>query len=396
MKRIISILIVVSMMVLSVSGVSAAKIKMNTNTIAAAGPGSLIIKEDGTLWLWKYNLNQGVGDDTNQPSPVKIMDNATSVAGGVFHCLAIDKNKTLWSWGRNEYGQLGDGTNESKESPVKVMEDVVSIATGSNHSLAVKADNSLWAWGENEENQLGDGTDKDKNIPVKIMEDVISIAAGYEYSLALKKDGTLWTWGDNSYGQLGDGTDEDKNTPVKIMEDVISIAAGLDTSFAIKNDGTLWGWGDNSYGELGIGTAGITDKKNAYKATPSKVMEDVSAVSTYSRTLAIKKDGTLWAWGLSWNYVENTNGAVIDTDSIILNASPKKIMDEVATISCGGRDLIAKKDGTLWTLGKEYGDQLKNDTTEVKIFQAKIMDQVKIAGVKSGNFFWDWLKNLFK
>lgn len=392
MKRIISILIVVSMMVLSVSGVSAAKIKMNT--IATGASGSLMIKEDGTLWLWKYNFNQGVGDVTNQSVPVKIMDHAKSVAANIFHALVIREDNSLWAWAANEYGEPGAGTDKS--TPTKIMDDVLSVAAGESHSLAVKKDKSLWAWGNNDYGQLGDGTNEDKNTPVKIMDNVLSVAADGDYSLALKKDGTLWAWGDNAYGQLGDGTLEDTATPVNIMKDVSSMTTAFSTTFAIKKDGTLWGWGDNSYGELGIGTAGITDKKNAYKATPSKVMEDVSAVSTYSRTLAIKKDGTLWAWGLSWNYVENTNGAVIDTDSIILNASPKKIMDQVATISCGDRDIIAKKDGTLWTLGKEYGDQLKSDATEVKIFQAKIMDQVKIAGVKSGNSFLNWLKNLFK
>jgi len=53
----------------------------------------------------------------------------------------------------------------------------------------------------------------------------------------------LWAWGNNSDGQLGDGTLTDSNIPVKIMDSVASVSAGGTHTMAIKTDGSLWAWG---------------------------------------------------------------------------------------------------------------------------------------------------------
>ena len=38
------------------------------------------------------------------------------------------------------------------------------------------------------------------------------------------------------------------------LNDVVSIAAGYYHSLALKKDGTIWAWGNNEYGQLGDGT----------------------------------------------------------------------------------------------------------------------------------------------
>jgi hypothetical protein len=43
------------------------------------------------------------------------------------------------------------------------------------------------------------------------------------------------------------------------------IAAGESHSMALKKDGTVWAWGDNGYGQLGISTS------SGVKRTPVKV-----------------------------------------------------------------------------------------------------------------------------
>lgn len=393
MKKTISILMVVTMMILSITATSA--IETNQNSVAVGGLGILTIKEDGTLWMEQYNLNQQKENATSKSGPVKITDHATAVIAGLFHNLVIREDNSLWAWGDNEYGGLGNGTNKKTDSPVKIMDDVSCAAVGWKHSLVVKKDNSLWVWGENDDGQLGDGTDKSKNAPIKIMEDVISVAAGAEHSLALKKDGTLWAWGNNSFGQLGDGTKNECLTPIKIMEDVDYISASLDTSFAVKKDGILWGWGKNTYGELGIGSLGMLDNNSDGMTTPVKIMEDVKMVSNSSYTLAVKNDGTLWAWGIYWPYTKNINGTITGS-AITVSASPTKIMDQIAAISYGVNPLVIKEDGTTWDFGIKDESQLQQGITQIKIVPVKITDNVKSLEKKSGNSFWNWLKNLFK
>ena len=45
-------------------------------------------------------------------------------------------------------------------------------------------------------------------------------------------------------------------TPVQVsgLTDITAISAGWIHTVALKNDGTVWAWGSNYYGELGDGT----------------------------------------------------------------------------------------------------------------------------------------------
>ena len=61
------------------------------------------------------------------------------------------------------------------------------------------------------------------------------------------------TW----YGELGDGTTTTRIHPLQIGADTnwVSISKrGTYHTIALKSDGTLWAWGYNWYGQLGDGT----------------------------------------------------------------------------------------------------------------------------------------------
>ena len=61
----------------------------------------------------------------------------------------------------------------------------------------------------------------------------------------------------NGHGQLGNGTTKMQKLPVKIMSDVVSVTQGNPYyTLAIKKDGTLCAWGSNRYGQLGNGGKG--------------------------------------------------------------------------------------------------------------------------------------------
>ena len=66
-----------------------------------------------------------------------------------------------------------------------------------------------------------------------------------------------------------------------------------DHTLALKNDGTLWAWGANDYGQLGLGDT-------ARRLSPAQVGTDadweaIAAGDDYSA--ALKTDSTLWVWG---------------------------------------------------------------------------------------------------
>src|SRR5437588_12440166 len=62
-------------------------------------------------------------------------------------------------------------------------------------------------------------------------------------------------WGSNGYGELGDGTTDNRYTPVAVsgLTGVTAISTGQGHSLALKSDGTVWAWGDNNTGQAGDG-----------------------------------------------------------------------------------------------------------------------------------------------
>jgi len=210
---------------------------------------------------------------------------------------------------------------------------------------------AAYAWGDNSSGQLGNGATINQSAPVQVGTNThwASIAAGLWHTVAVRTDGTLWAWGGNSFGELGDGTTTDRHAPVQVGTDThwASVAAGSWEStdvgawtVAVKTDGTLWAWGDNSFGELGDGT---TTGRNA----PVRVGTDthwaqVSAGAQH--TVAVKTDGTLWAWG------NNGSGQLGDGTTTEQHAPvPVGTDTNWVQVSAGsGYTVAVRTDGTLW------------------------------------------------
>src|SRR5689334_2116718 len=168
------------------------------------------------------------------------------------------------SWGLNNAGQLGDGTTTSRPRFVDVRAgtSVVQVAAGwalqFGHGLEARSDGTAWAWGGNGFGELGDGTTDSRLSPVQVtgLTGVTQVAGGCIHSLALRSDGTVWAWGGNRFGELGRGTVTDHEVtpaPVAGLAGVVKIAAGCEYSLAVRSDGTVWAWGANPVGELGTG-----------------------------------------------------------------------------------------------------------------------------------------------
>lgn len=193
------------------------------------------------------------------------------------------------------------------------------------------------------------------------------LSAGLSHTAYVDEHGTLWTWGSNQEGQLGaetqeTGVDREGNqvavsgTSLAVLEDVRSVAAGGDFTVALKTDGTLWAWGGNDYGQLGNGTV-------VSAAQPVQVLDQVTAVSAGDyHVAAIRADGTLWTWG------DNLYGQLGDgtRDSV---SAPHQVLADVRFAVMGDYHAAAiSTDGTLYTWGSNLDGQLGNgglgDTTD--------------------------------
>ncbi len=237
-----------------------------------------------------------------------------------------------------------------------------TVSAGRDHTIAIKPNGTLWAWGYNGYGQLGDGTKVEKTAPVQIGVDSNwkTVSAGSNSSLAIKTDGTLWAWGDNLFGQLGDGSYANvRLVPTRIGTDSNwkLVSEGSQYGLAIKTDGTLWAWGDNTFGQLG--------NQAVFAIIPRQVGvgSDWAAISAGDvHTAAIKKDGTLWAWGF------NSYGQLGDATTTS-KPTPTKIGSDTnwQSIDCGSEfSLAIKTNGTLWTWGSNYFGKLGTGTFDDK------------------------------
>ena len=106
------------------------------------------------------------------------------------HSAAIKTDNTLWLWGYNNNGQLGDNTVANKSSPVQIGLLAWSfVSTGRTFTSAVKSDGTLWAWGNNDQGQLGLNilTTAKRSSPVQVgaLTNWYEVSSGSAHTIAL-------------------------------------------------------------------------------------------------------------------------------------------------------------------------------------------------------------------
>jgi alpha-tubulin suppressor-like RCC1 family protein len=280
-------------------------------------------KSNGTVWTTGTNQIQGI-------------TSAISAAAGYMHYVAVMSDGTVRSWGSNSYGEYGNNTTTQSSSPVTALNvsGIIAVDAGKSHTLALKNDGTVLAWGYNDCGQLGDGTTTNRKtaVPVNGLTGVVAVSAGYGYSVALKSDGTVRKWGINGSIQIPG------------LAGITAISAGNNHLVALKSDGTVWTWGSNDSGQIGNGTFG------GYASTAVQVSGLTGAVAVAAggfHTVAVKSDGTVWAWG------GNTYGQLGD-GTLTGRATAAQVAGVSGCIAvCAGDYLtsVVKNNGTVWCWG---------------------------------------------
>tara|TARA_B100001250_G_scaffold407875_1_gene429373 strand:+ start:169 stop:1383 length:1215 start_codon:yes stop_codon:yes gene_type:complete len=291
-------------------------------------------KTDGTLWMWGNNQRGQLGQNslTQRSSPVQIpgttwptdpnhVDKSASMS-----CIKTDGS--LWSWGYNWQGQAGTNVGLNHLSSPTQLPGTTWSKLGSARTtrMAIKTDGSLWTWGGNQYGTQGVNDRTSRSSPIQIPGSTWNdVNGGLNCVISTKTDGTLWMWGDNqeSDGQLGQNNTTTYSSPVQIGTDTtwntgnLKIVTNKFASMAIKTDGSLWAWGYNAYGNLG------QNEGTNWKSSPVQIGTDTTwnKLSTWEEAgfTAIKTDGSLWIWGRgSWR------GALGQSNEVTYS-SPKQI-----------------------------------------------------------------------
>lgn len=389
-------------------------------------------KEDGTDAYTVYvsglndNAQLGIGNKTNQTSFVQIQDSTgTSTAKGLdilpnnpratTTTGYIDEAGHVWTVGLNNNGQLGDDTvyqrynlvvvgevalkteelimdmtiNEEKAIKTSILDSfnvyIKETAVGDLEFTSLNTDiATVDSTGKVTAKAIGSALikvkDKTNNLETAVYVKVTSgktdmkytpmVDGGNTFSAALKGDGTVWAWGDGRDGELGNNSTESITEPEQVLgkdgigylENIKMIACGDYHMLALKDDGTVWAWGYNNAGQLG-------DNSQITRYTPVQVLAEgangylkdiVYIAAGNSFSAAINKDGEIYTWGY------NKNGQLGD-GSTVNKFTPVRVkanLTGIIKIDCGVNHMVAQKaDGTVYTWGLNNLGKLGDGST---------------------------------
>jgi alpha-tubulin suppressor-like RCC1 family protein len=247
--------------------------------------------------------------------------------------------------------------------PINSSHRYIAVADGEDFIMALRSDGTVWTWGSmycNDSVLSSTGVAAYywvQPTPIQVpITDVIAIGAGDDFSIALKKDGTVWAWGSNFNGMLGDGTTTGTSrghisiVQVEGLDNIIAISTGDYHTIALKKDGTVWAWGANTQGKLGDGT-----RENRHLPVQVKGLYNITSI--WGGSFAIRGDGTVWTWGNTL-LSSNSSDTNVTGNPVPFQIPGLKNIRAVDTDQTGGLSIYVENNGTVWCWGQDYMGQL--------------------------------------
>ena len=171
---------------------------------------------------------------------------------------------------------------------------------------------------------------------------------------AIAEDGRLYTWGNSSLGQIGRGTTTASTGGLAIgvvgTSTWTAVSAGTFHTLAIRSDGSLWAWGGNSNGALGNNST--VDRSSPVRVGSGTNWAKIEAGNSMS--FAIDTSGNLWSWGY------NQRGD-LGIGNTINRSSPVQVAGTWTAVTAhifGGRGI---SNGVVYSWGQGQSGSLGNN-----------------------------------
>jgi len=227
---------------------------------------------------------------------------------------------------------------------------------------------------------------------------VYSNGVGWDVDYLKKYYVNLWSWGINNVGHLGDGTTTSRRSPVTVVEKITdwvqASAAGAHT-LALRANGTAWAWGINNGGRLGDNT--VTSRLSPVSVVggfTDWILLSAGAVNS----LGLRANGTAWSWGYNeWGQIgDGTTVSKISPVSVVGGFT-----DWVSLSSGGRHSLGLRANGTAWAWGRNNYGQLGDNTTSNRSSPVSVVggytDWISVdvgeshsLGLRANGTLWAW------
>ena len=298
-----------------VSNVRRVLVVPRVREIASGWGFVLAVMEDGTARGWGRFQGDGCPAWTEPaelitPTVIPGMTGIRSAAAGGYHAVLIKEDGSAWVWGNPSYEHECVAVKEPKR--IDGVENAVFARASGDRSFVAVSDGRVFGVSGNGRSVWQDGEEVPADVPIELPElkGVVDIQLGAIHGLALRADGTVLSFGSNSGGMLGDPSAEGRSRPGPVpgLDNVVGIAAsGGDQSMALRRDGRVFVWG---------ATGGLTTTPGHGYASfvPYMVpgLDHVTAIgSGFAAGYALRDDGQMFAWGLN-DYGEVGDGTTID------------------------------------------------------------------------------------
>lgn len=385
-------------------------------SIATGATYVLALTDKGGIIGWGHNTKGSVGTGAQagfippswvEPEPALPTDPyATQIGSGPtsYTSYSVRNDGSLWGWGENTRQQLMQMSASGSQMtpaqmgtlkfPIQVTGANINIGTTiGGVTMILKQDGSIAMVGYNFNGQLGNGSASYYSYKPNYMPNLLPAADVSGRSLVTEQ-GSVFVWGWNGDCQAGlplSGNNGEVMTPTPIaIADVQKISHGQYHLLALKKDGSVWAWGRKSYGAAGAGVnpcvpTQILDENG----TPLTNIIDVKAGWNLSLALRDNQNGTkdVLAWG------DNSNGHLgLGTKDGLAHSNATKVPglpSTIKSITTYQHDLAVTEDGKLWAWGgnaniqgNAYGEM--GDGTQLPHYspvQSTLVDNVDQAAV---------------
>lgn len=313
------------------------------------------------------------------------------------------------TWGINDTGQLGDSSSASicRSSPAAVVGGFIDwnvASAGQNHNVAVRTNGTAWSWGDGSFGVLGNNSVfVPFSSPVSVVggfTDWCAVSSGSCHNAAIRTNATAWSWGLNFYGQLGDYSTTNRSSPVSVVggfTDWSAVSAGVAHTLALRANGTAWAWGRGTDGRLG---------NNNTATLASSPVSVVGGLTDWCRisaggyhSLAVRTNGTAWSWG------KNSIGALGD-NTTTSRSSPVSVVGgftDWCAVSAGlDHSLGVTTNGSAWAWGAggRLGDNTNSNQSSPVSVVGGFTDWCALgagtfhsAAVRTNGTAWAWGSN---
>ncbi|AFH61742.2 RCC1 domain-containing protein [Paenibacillus caseinilyticus] len=273
-------------------------------SVASGNSMAVALREDRTVWV----IEREDPTLTKEQVYVSLGDQVPGLHGiqkVILHGtlgLAVDQEGKVWMF-ESASRRFRNSIPLMKAQQLRGLDSIKDLAFGSTGVSFLREDGTVWII-DYPKSQYGFTMNENLILAstakqIKELKGIVKL----DTDSALSKDGTVWVWGTGMVATKQKNSFDTAVSPYQLpgLSEVTDLDNGGKHALFVKKDGSVWGLG---YFTLRMGALGGEHPDEWKELFPVEGLSDVVSVSVnddrhgVDADTAVKKDGTLWMWGI--------------------------------------------------------------------------------------------------